>query len=360
MKIDILHSEDVKTELDLSASWSRLSTQHFPHLCNSYFWQATARKSYFASTRPTYLICHQDKELVGIIPFLKTRGQFAGLPVYRYHFFEQHINLCSLMLREDYIPSLLHSIFVQKKALLPNTCLFKITAQGRQIIAIDSFIRKNRNHFSALALPKTIQRTEAGNRADFLQNVLSKKHLKRHKAFLRKSFNGQTLTLERTAIGEKVDDIPELWQRFLDIYRSGWKHNSPRSITRNANDGSFFEQIFSGFAASRNLHCTILKAAEKDIAISWSVNYLGKAFGLQTAFRSDYQQLSPGKLVMVEHIADYFDHGTIFDLMGNHSYKSSLSNQTVEYCDYYLFRTGVYSTILRQLAKFSPLHFQQV
>ncbi len=94
---------------------------------------------------------------------------------------------------------------------------------------------------------------------------------------------------------------------FLTIEASGWKGEQGTALACNRNSQKFARQAFGGTAGKSITRADVLYLDEFPIAVSLSI-YTGKtAYALKCAYDETYRSFSPGLLLEVAIIEDFFE-----------------------------------------------------
>lgn len=349
MKLEVIETFSELTKIE--NTWKNFVREHFPHLCNGFFWQVNALKHYFPVSPFKAILFYEGGQLVGILPLCYSRSTFIKLPVRKYHFFEQGIGLSTTLVLPSRLLDCLGLLWRQLPQFFANFHILKLTVSGSQKDEFQSFLNEiKQDGYTPLSIPKKVLGLTVNAGEDFHSNILDPKGRREFKRVENRLKAQPDFSVAQPEMDDLSNDFDLYWQRFHNLYRQSWKHQSHRSLSARPSESGFFRTLFKHYAEMKQLHISFLRFDNTDIASNWWVKHQNVFYGLQTVFDGEYKQYAPGIYLIQKDLMALIEKGnTRFDFMGCQSYKKKFSNLENTFYDLYILTNSRYGKLLNRL-----------
>lgn len=244
--------------------------------------------------------------------------------------------------------------------LLANFHILKLTVSESQKVTLQSFLNEIKQEgFTPLIITKGVLGLTVNKGEDFRNNVLDPKGRREFKRVENRLKTQLDFSIAQPGADDLANDFDLYWQRFHNLYRQSWKHQSHRSLSARLSESGFFRTLFKQYAEKKQLHISFLRFNNTDVASNWWVKHQNVFYGLQTVFNDEYKQYAPGIYLIQRDLMALIEKGnTRFDFMGCQSYKKKFSNAENIYYDLYILTNSSYGKLLNRLRTRSKTNFE--
>ncbi len=149
---------------------------------------------------------------------------------------------------------------------------------------------------------------------------------------------------------EDYTSISELLEQIEKVATHSWSHEENTSLISNQDEKLFYQNILNAYQQEKQVYAAVLFDKNEPIGYSFGISHLQTIYGLKTAYKKQYHDLSAGTQVMAAFIKMIMNRGFKFldmDCMTSHSeYKRRWANEIIDIrCERY-FSQRIVSRLL--------------
>ena len=325
---------------DLSKGWtSAVSSGESAEPFFQPYWFSSFAQTFARDASGILVICHQGARIVGVLPLVRQRTFFGGLPARTLHSLS-NVHSCRFdlsfssgekeraahevwnALRAD------HSWDVIEAQHVPSGGGFESVMKWA---AYDGFLigRWPTLLSPYMDIPRGSSDIFAGCPEKFAG--FRKTHLKS----LKKLQKLGKVTFSSVPFFE-----PRLLEAFIAMEGAGWKRQVGGAIACDQRVGSFYRAVLSAAGEAGHVRFNALKLDDRPIAMDIGLMMNGRYYSPKIAYDEAFSKYAPGQLLIrhtIQHVAD--EGGHRYDFVGPRSHHKAFWTDTVRpHATCYIFR----------------------
>ena len=307
-------------------------------------WFRSWWEAYGAEKELLILLIKENGELLGICPFMISKGHFRGFPIKKISFIENdetpRLNMIYIKGRNEIVGTII-GYLLQKVKEWNILILNKIPVDSESYAMIQKVCRENKLFFF----------NKTSWQSPFLKietdwNTFYKNTSQRLKKRLRYN-NNQLKKLGDIEISQ-IDGREKDLEDVFSIGRSSWKNKIDKSISSTEENKKFFSSLTATADTKGWLYVWMMKANGKPVAFEYDLQYKGKVHALRSEFDEEYASYSPGAVLENFIIKSIFENGfKEYDMGGSaDEYKKHWTTSIREHVNILVFNKGLYSKLM--------------
>lgn len=348
-----MHSIEMISSYDrfsqLCASWNELlarSDMDCPFMTHewfSYFWQKFCRKS-----RPLVLVINDGSRVEGIIPLVRKRVYWRGLPVTSLEFMANYFSIRTGIIAH---PDADQANIAEKAFDFLRKYGIGFDLLSANFVVKDSLTDRS---LQRLLNERKLRYTAmTGDANPFVRTTATwERYLgersKHHRFNVRHIFKKYEQGIDykiTTYTGGKLDDAAE---KMFYISRNSWKFNAGSAICNDPEKMDFYRSFLDTAAGAGWLAFKIMEINSIPAAFGYELRYKNSGYLLKIGYNNAFRQLSPGVFLVNWMLKQAFSEGLKeYELLGaDEDWKTKMTSEQREHRKFWIFNDSPYGRLL--------------
>lgn len=298
---------------ELKSEWNGLLEQtgadriYMTHEWFTAWWQA------FGEGKDLFIVLVRDGErLCGIVPLMRFKGSFRGMPVRVIGFMENDDSPgCSFIVEQGHDHQLIEGaiLFLTRDVGCWDILSFKNMPEDDAIKTIRSLEICKRKSLLTVGLRSPYVNIDTNWEAFF--NNVSARRRKTLKNIRNRVTKLGDITVKEHESAEKLHDMEVISKR-------AWKYKEGMAFTSRSDRYRFFELLSQVSEANGWLSIWLMYKADQPVAYEYHLKYKKTDTALISDFDEEYGNASPGAYLDFEIVKTLFESGTMeYDMCGS-------------------------------------------